>query len=44
MLVKELDRPFITFTGKPQEIDSHRSRSGGRRYKAKPKARDLLAA
>ncbi len=43
-LVKEFGRLFMTVAGKPQEIDSHRSRSGGRRYKAKPKARELLAA
>jgi hypothetical protein len=42
--VKEFGRLFMTVAGKPQEIDSHRSRSGGRRYKAKPKARELLAA
>jgi hypothetical protein len=43
-LVKEFGRLFMTDAGKPQEIDSHRSRSGGRRYKAKSKARELLAA
>ena len=42
-LVKEFGRLFMNVAGKLQEIDSHRSRYGGHRYKAKSNARELLA-
>ncbi len=41
---KNFGHLFTTVAGKPQEIDAHPSRSGGRRYKAHPKAGELLAA
>ncbi len=42
-LVRNFGRLFSLVAGKPAIIDSHRSRAGGHRYKARPAARDLLA-
>ena len=39
-LVKEFSGLFMTLVGKPQEIDSHCYRAGGRRYKAKSKSKE----
>ncbi|MFN5436447.1 MAG: transposase [Planctomyces sp.] len=42
-LVRNFGRLFSLVAGKPAVIDSHRSRAGGHRYRARPAARDLLA-
>ncbi len=43
-LVRDFGKLFFAVAGRPEEIDSHRSRSGEHRYKAKLETRALMKA